>query len=149
MGHIIRNSKSMYQINLSPKEITQIQGLKKQARSKRIFRRLQSLLLKAKGRSHQEIADTTGVSVDTVTDWLKRYLDHGLDALVRPIDYDRRSSVIDPHKDMIKRLVQERMVSTLAQLQDLIKSEFRIHLEQSWLSRCIKKNSICLTRKPV
>lgn len=138
----------MYQIKLSQKEVARLQGLKKHAKDTRIYRRLQSLLLKAKGRSHQEIADTTGVSVDTVTDWLKVYLDQGLDALVRPIDYDRRPSAIDPHLDAIKRLVPERGVSTLAELQNLVQREFRLHLEQSWLSRCVKKNAICLTRKP-
>lgn len=139
----------MYKIKLSKTELVRVQQMKKRIKDKRIFRRLQALTLKARGRSHQEIADTAGVSVDTVTDWLKIYRAQGLDELCRPIDYDRRSSVIDPHIGKVKQLVEERLVSTLAELQNLLKREFRIDLEQSWLSRCCKKNAICLTRKPV
>lgn len=138
----------MYKIKLSKTELAHIQRMKRRIRDKRIFRRLQALALEAKGRPHQEIADTTGVSVDTVTDWLRIYLDKGLDELCRPIDYDRHASVIDPHLADIKQLVRERLVSTLAELQSLLKREFRIDLEQSWLSRCCKKNAIYLTRKP-
>jgi transposase len=138
----------MYKIKLSKTERVYIQRLKKRTGDKRIFRRLQALTLKAQGKSHQEIADTAGVSVDTVTDWLGIYLEKGLTELCRPIDYDRRQSVIDPHIADVKRLIQERLVSTLAELQILLKREFSIDLEQSWLSRCCKKNAICLTRKP-
>lgn len=139
----------MYEIKLSKTELAHIHTMKKRAKDKRIFRRLQALTLKAKGRPHQEIADTAGVSVDTVTDWLRIYLDKGLDELCRPIDYDRRSSAIDPHIGKVKQLVEERLVSNLAELQSLLRREFHLDLEASWLSRCCKKNAICLTRKHV
>lgn len=49
---------------------------------RRIAERIQCVLLKAeKHWEHQEIADFLGVSADTVTDWLRLYLEAGLDRL--------------------------------------------------------------------
>ena len=139
----------MYDINFSKTKLKAIKRKKKEVKDKRILRRLYCLELKAKGMPHKEIADSIGVSQDTITIWVKRYIQKGLNGLCTPINHDRRSSRIDPHIKKIKALVKDQTITTLAELHTLLKNDFDIIIEESWLSRLCKKNSIYLSRKPV
>ncbi len=139
----------MYKINFSKTNLAAIKKGKREEKDKKILRRLYCLELKAKGISHKEIADSIGVSQDTVTSWVKLYIQKGLNELCKPINYDRRSSRIDPHIQEIKTLVRDQAIATLAELRNLLKNDFDIAIEESWLSRLCKKNSICLSRRPV
>lgn len=137
----------MYQINLSKIELKELNWCKKKEKKKKIFRRLQCIYLKNEGKTNKEIADIAGACVDTVTDWIKLYKEKGLKGLCALNYNGRKQSKIDPYIDKIKKDIRERMISTLAELQDLLLSEYGIKIEQSWLSRCCKKNSVFLTRK--
>jgi len=139
----------MYKVKLTRAELTKLEKAKKGEKNKRIFRRLQCLYLSHQGREYKEIADITGVCVDTVTDWLKLYLDQGIAGLCQLDFKDKRRSKIDDYADKIKEDVRNNTISTLSELQDWLKSHYAIEMETSWLFRCCKKNSICLTRKRV
>lgn len=139
----------MYTIKLSQAELKKLKQLKNKERDKKIFRRLQCIQLRHKGKSNQEIADIIGVCKDTVMDWVKLYLDEGFLGLCT-LNYDgRKQSRIDPHIEAIRRDLKENTIATLSQLQAWLKDNYAIEMESSWLSRCCKKNSIYLTRKPV
>jgi transposase len=138
----------MYTITFSKAKLEAIKKRKQQEKDKKILRRLYCLELKAKGVPHKEIADCIGVSQDTITHWVTIYIKKGLNGLSSPINYDRRSSSIDPHINTIKILVKKKTISTLSELQDVLKNDLDIIIEESWLSRCCKKNSIYLSRKP-
>ena len=101
------------------------------------------------GKENKDIADIIGVCVDTITDWIKLYQKKGLEGLCSLSFKGKRKSVINMHIENIKKDVKENSFSTLAELQDWIKEKYSVELEQSWLYRCCKKNSIFLTRKPV
>lgn len=139
----------MYKIKLSKSKRSTIQAKKRSTKDQRMFRRLQCVELAAKHEPHREIADTLGVSVDTVTDWLTLYRTKGLQGLCAPISFDRRKSILDPHIGDIKQFTKEKIVSNLSELQAALKTKFSIEVEQSWLYRCCKKNAICLTKRPV
>ena len=137
----------MYKIELAKTELKKFVKLKKQEKNKRIFRRLQCLVLSHQGKEYKEIADITGVCVDTVTDWIKLYLDKGISGLCQLNFKDKRQSKINDYIDKIKEDVKNNMIFTLSELQDWIKNNYNIEMETSWLSRCCKKKLICLTRK--
>jgi len=137
----------MYQIKLTKAEILKLKKLKKSEKNKRIFRRLQCLELSHKGKEYKEIADITGVCVDTITDWIKLYLDKGIIGLCHLDFKDKRRSKIDDYADRINKDVKDNMISTLSELQAWLKSQYKIEIEQSWLFRCCKKNLIYLTKK--
>ena len=139
----------MYQVKLSETELKEIKRLKQKERDKKIFRRLQAIYLRHQGKSNQEIADIIGVCKETVIDWIRIFETKGLDGICR-LNYDgRRPLKIDPYIDKIKKDIKKGTISTLAELQDLLLSKYNIKIEQSWLSRCCKKNSISLTRKRI
>lgn len=132
---------------MSSNELRKIKKLTKEEKSKRVYRRLQCVYLSYQGKKNKEIADTIGVCADTITDWIKIYLKHGMDKLCQLEFKNKRQSKIDGYIDQIKQDADKNTISTLAELQDWIKNKYSIEMEKSWLSRCCKKNSIFLIRK--
>ena len=137
----------MFKITISKDDIKEIKLKKKKEKDKKIYRRLQFLHLKYKNKTNKEIADLLGVCVDTVTDWARIYSNEGLAGLCQPINYDNRSAKIDNYVVRIKQDVKDNMISSLSELQNWIKENYSLEIEQGWLFRCCKKNSIYLTKK--
>jgi len=50
------------------------------------------------------------------------------------------------NKEIIEKVEQDN-IATLKELQEFIRKQYDIEIEQSWLSRYCKKNSIFLTKK--
>lgn len=139
----------MYKIKLSKSELSKLKSKKKKANDKKIYLRLQCIYLSHKGKSHKEIVENLGVNKNSVTDWIKIYIEKGIEELSQPIDYNRRISKIEDYLDEIKQDIKENTISTLAELQNFIKKKYSLEIEQSWLYRCCKKNSICLAKRLV
>ena len=137
----------MFKITISKDDIKEIKLKKKKEKDKKIYRRLQFLHLKYKNKTNKEIADLLGVCADTITDWTRIYSNEGLTGLCQPINYDNRSAKIDNYVVRIKQDVKDNMISSLSELQNWIKENYSLEIEQSWLFRCCKKNSIYLTKK--
>jgi len=138
----------MYTIKLSHRELMALNKRRKMEKNKTIADRLHCLYLAHTGKGHKEIQDILAINKNSVTNWIKLYRSQGLDGLCRAENYDRRSSRIDVYLDQIKQDVADHPIASLAELQDWIKQRYAVEIEQSWLWRCCKKNSICLTRKP-
>lgn len=137
----------MYKINLSATELAKLNRRRKKENNKHICDRLHCVYLAAKGKSNKEITDILAVNKNSVTKWIKIYLEKGLAELCRPIDFDRRSSKIDEHIENIKQDIKTNTIATLAELSDWLKKKYSLPMEISWLWRCCKKNSIYLARK--
>ena len=96
---------------------------------------------------NSQIAKLLCVNIDTITDWYKLFIEGGL-KLLGTLDYEgRRVSQIEPHKEEIKKYLENNVVSSIAALQDYIIKTYQISMEHSWLFRYCKKNSICLIKK--
>lgn len=139
----------MYQIKLSVNELKKIKQLQEKEKNTRILRRLEAIKLLNQGQSHQQIAEALNVCIDTITDWIKLYESEKLPGLCKLQFKDKRKSKINDYVDQIKQDVKDNTISTLAELQALIREKYSIEMEQSWLFRCCKKNLIYLTKKPV
>lgn len=139
----------MYKIKLSQNELAELNKRKKKEKNVKMHHRLQTVYLAHKGRDNKEIVDILGVNKNSVTKWIAVYSKKGIDELCNPINYDRRSSKIDGHIEKIKQDIRKNTISTLAELQDWIKTNYELEMEQSWLFRCCKKNLICLAKKRV
>lgn len=139
----------MSKIKISKQNLDEIKKRMKIEKNKKIFRRLQFLNLKYKGKTNIEIADIVGVCADTITDWTRIYSEGGIEKLCKPMNFDRRKAKIDDYIDDIKKDIKDNTISTLAELRDFIKKNYSLEIEMSWLFRCCKKNSICLARKRV
>ncbi len=117
--------------------------------SAKIYRRLLWLDLRRRGYRQKEISSLLCVTQAQLTNWSKIFALKGLDGLCSLHYEDRRPSQLMPYVQSIKDHVRDAPVSTLSALQAWLCEEHGIVIEQSWLSRFIKKNSIVLTKRLV
>lgn len=128
------------------KEITQA---KKEEKRAKIYRRILAIEQRLHGKTYKEIAEELSVCLDTIFDWAQIYDQGGLAAL-RKLHYEgRRISKLKKHETEIREHIKAESVRTLEELQDWLKKQFSLEVEQSWLFRFCKKNSIFLSKKHV
>lgn len=139
----------LYQVHLSPNELRSLRSRMKKERDAKILRRLQCIDFAATSCSNQDIARFLHITPDTVTNWLRLFASEGIDGLCT-LRYDgRRPSKLDVHQEELRAHVKSGKAKKLAELQNYIQKTWGLDIEQSWLSRYCKKNSILLTRKLV
>lgn len=136
-----------YSISLSCKELEEVNKSLKTQKESKICKRLVSLKMKNHGLANREIANILSVHIDTITNWHKLYISHGLSGLCKLHLKNRKKSKLDVHIDDLKKLIEEKTISTIAELQNYISNIYGIEIEHSWLSRYCKKNSIALIKR--
>lgn len=137
----------MYNITLSISQKEELSSLLHSEKNNKIYRRLQCIHFKDIGLKHSIIASSLSVHIDTITDWLKLFNIAGFEGLCK-LDYDnRRISKLDSVQSQMKQYIDDNMIGTISQLQSYLLSAHQINIEQSWLFRYCKKNSIHLTKK--
>ncbi len=136
-----------YLVKLSHQDANELKRLIRETGSSKVLKRYQCIHFKQQGIKNKNIAVLLCVNIDTVTDWLKVFLEKGLKSL-REFDYEgRRVSVLDDYKPEIKSYVDKNIVSSVKELQGYIKKTYHVAVEHSWLFRYCKKNSIALTKR--
>lgn len=134
-------------IELTEKEKKELKTLKNKTKSNKIYRRYLYVEMSNKGMTNLEISSLIGVCNDTLTDWKRIFDEAGLNGLSQLKYEGRRESKLNDHKEKIKERVNKEMIRNLKELQHFLKAECDVEVEQSWLSRYCKKNSIFLTKK--
>ena len=134
-------------IELTKEEKERLGILKKTEKSNKIYRRYMYLEMSNRGITNVEISSILGVCNDTLTDWRVLFLKGGLESMSELKYEGRRTSKLAPFRERILEEIEINDVPTLKKLQDFLKKECKVEVEQSWLSRFCKKNSICLTRR--
>lgn len=136
-----------YQVILSKTDLDIIKTKKRNERDAKLLRRYQCLSMLHENYPKKEVAKLLGVNIDTITDWVKIYTKSGLVGLGL-LNYEgRRPSSLDQIKDELVDLIKKEKINTMAQLQVNIKNNYKLDVEESWLGRYCKKNSISLIRK--
>ena len=136
-----------YQVILSKTDLDIIKMKKRGERDAKLLRRYQCLSMLHENYSKKEVAKLLGVNIDTITDWVKIYTKSGLAGLGLFNYEGRRPSSLDQIKDELIDLIKKENINTMVQLQGKIKSNYKLDVEESWLGRYCKKNSISLIRK--
>ena len=136
-----------YQVILSKIDLDIIKTKKRKERDAKLLRRYQCLSMLHENYPKKEVAKLLGVNIDTITDWVKIYTKSGLAGLGLFNYEGRRPSSLDQIKDELIDLIKKENINTMVQLQGKIKSNYKLDVEESWLGRYCKKNSISLIRK--
>ena len=136
-----------YQVILSKTDLDIIKMKKRRERDAKLLRRYQCLSMLHENYPKKEVAKLLGVNIDTITDWVKIYTKSGLAGLGLFNYEGRRPSSLDQIKDELVDLIKKENINTMVQLQGKIKSNYKLDVEESWLGRYCKKNSISLIRK--
>lgn len=82
-----------------------------------ICRRLHALHLKGIGKSHQEISDFVGLSLNGLTKIFKKYATQGLLA-IKTLNYTHRISPLDEHRELLRKHFDENPPASVKQARD-------------------------------
>lgn len=137
-----------YTFSLNKRENTELKKLLRKTENSKILKRYQCIHFKEQGLKNQDIALLLCVNIDTVTDWLKTFLEKGLKGLGKLQYEGRRPSQLEIYKEEIKYYVNSNIVSSIKELQGYILKTYNLSVEHSWLFRYCKKNSIALIKRP-
>ena len=136
-----------YQVILSKTDLAIIKTKQRKERDAKLLRRYQCLSMLHENYPKKEVAKLLGVNIDTITDWVKIYTKSGLSGLGL-LNYEgRRPSSLDQIKDELVDLIKKENINTMVQLQGIIKNNYKLVVEESWLGRYCKKNSISLIKR--
>lgn len=131
-----------YKIRLSTEETYRLADLMQSVKQKRQSRRLLAISLRHYGYKISAIATLTGVSSRSVTHWLKRYTEGGLEALLE-FDYPRdRDSRLRPLVPAIVRYWQVHPAAKIKDLQAWLEVEHQVSVEHSWLYRYLELHEL-------
>ena len=132
-----------YKICLSSEQKAELkQIIRKNQNKQNVLKRAYCILLKNEGQRNENITQLLKIHQDSITDWIKIYLNCGIDGLLKYKYTDRRKSKLSPYKSRIKRMAAGKRINTIEQLQTKIKENLQIDIEYSWLYRYCKKNEI-------
>ena len=136
-----------YQVILSKTDLAIIKTKQRKERDAKLLRRYQCLSMLHENYPKKEVAKLLGVNIDTITDWVKIYTKSGLSGLGLLKYEGRRPSSLDQIKDELVDLIKKENINTMVQLQGIIKNNYKLVVEESWLGRYCKKNSISLIKR--
>lgn len=135
-------------IHLTEKEKQELKTLKNKTKNNKIYRRYLYVEMSNKEMTNLEISSLLGVCNDTLTDWKDIFEEAGLEGLSQ-LNYEgRRESKLNAHKEKIKETIKKGTIVSLKELRHFLREKCKVEVEQSWLSRYCKKNSIFLIKKP-
>ena len=105
-----------------------------------IRHRLKAIQLLYQDNSRTEVCEQVGCSYDTLTSWLGKYLQGGLEALVNPIKHRKPSRLSSEQQQQLKQMLLtqcptdygiERQMWTGAILSEVIAQRFGVELKDS------------------
>lgn len=105
-----------------------------------IRHRLKAIELLHQGNSRLQVSEQVGCSYDTLTSWLRKYLQGGLKALVSPIRHQKPSRLSVEQQQQLKEMILtqrpteygiERQMWTGAILSQVIAQRFEVQLKDS------------------
>ena len=135
-------------INISPEDMKELRRRKKKEANAKIYKKLLAMEMRGLGVKCKDVAQIVGVCIDTISDWTNLFLLDGIEGLCN-LNYDgRRISKLEKYKETMKDYVKNHPVPTLLQMQTWLRESHGLEVEESWLSRYCKKNSIFPTKKP-
>jgi len=134
-------------IQLSEEEKKELKIKKGNEKNNKIYRRYLYIEMSNSKMTNLEISSILGVCNDTLTDWKNIFEEAGLEGLSQLHYEGRRESKMKKYKEEILKKVKDDNIATLKELQGFLREKYDLEIEQSWLSRYCKKNSIFLIKK--
>jgi transposase len=104
----------MLRLTFSEEDIKELDYQRYHHPHPRVQRKMEALLLKAKGLPHHQIASCVGVCENTVRCYFKQYQTGGIEAL-KCLSFRRPTSELEAHHDAIETYFREHPAPTLPQ----------------------------------
>jgi transposase len=127
-------------IRLTPQQKEEIKEAERQIENKQLLKRLQCIKLKDKKWKHKEIMEFLGVSLSTVSIWIKVYTQEGMQALLKWNYAGKVSLLGKEQQEIIRKRHEEKPFLTAKEAKAFIKEKFGIEWNVSWIQKLLKKN---------
>jgi len=109
----------MMQLTFTEEEITELDYQRYHHLHPRVQRKMEALLLKAKGLPHHQIANCVGVCENTLRDYLQHNRDGGIEAL-KHLEFYQLSSELEKYCDSLEAYFKEHPPASLPQAAAMI-----------------------------
>jgi len=96
----------MLRLTFTAEEIKELDYQRSHHPHPRVQRKMEALLLKAKGLPHHQIADCVGVCENTLRAYLEQYRDGGIEAL-KQLEFYQPSSQMENYRDSLETYFKE------------------------------------------
>ena len=122
-----------------------------------IRHRLSAIRLLHRGSSRLEVCEQVGCSYDTLTSWLRKYLQGGLEALASPIKHQKPSRLTSEQQQQLKEIILtqlpidygiERQMWTGAIISKVIAQRFKVQLKDSRIYELRSHVRIIVSARP-
>jgi transposase len=102
----------MLQLSFSEEEIQELDSQRYHHPHPRVQRKMEALLLKARGLPHHQIAHCVGICENTLRSYLEQYQAGGIEAL-KVLQFHRPSSELEAHRESIEACLREHPPTTI------------------------------------
>src|SRR5436305_6247654 len=102
----------MLRLTFTEEEIKELDYQRYHHPHPRVQRKMEALLLKAKGLPHHQRADCVGVCENTLRKYLLQYQEGGIEALKR-IEFYQPASELENYRDRLKAYFKEHPAMTI------------------------------------
>ena len=133
----------MIQLTFSEEEIKQLEYERYHHPHPRVQRKMEAVLLKAKGLPHHQIAHCVGICGNTLHSYLQDYQEGGIEALKR-VDFYKPTSQLEKHHETLEAYFKEHPPTTIPHAVAMIEeltglkrrpTQVRIFLKKMGLKR--------------
>lgn len=104
----------MLELSFTEEEIHELDSQRYHHPHPRVQRKMEALLLKARGLPHQHIARGVGICENTLRSYLKQYQTGGIEELKR-LQFHQPTSQMETYHDTLEAYFQEHPPTTIAQ----------------------------------
>jgi transposase len=139
--------KEWNKISLTERQKKEIKEAKKQTNKTQLLQRLQCVELKNKHWKHRELEEFFGVCMNTITNWLKAFIEGGIQGLLEWNYKGKQSQLTNEHKEQLKKRHEEKPFDTAKEAKQYIEEALGIEFHLHWVQKLLKKNFDCHTRK--
>jgi transposase len=125
----VTGDQKMLQLAFTEEEIQELDYERYHYPHPRVQRKMEAVLLKAKGLPHHQIAHCVGVCENTMLSYLREYQEGGIEALKR-LEFYQPKSDLEEHRDTLEAYFQEHPPTTIPHAAAMIE-ERDLHQAQS------------------
>jgi transposase len=135
----------MYALNLTPEQLDTVFENMQSHANERVRRKCMVIYLKAQQYSNEEIARLLRINEDTITNYAKKYVNSGLEGLLKENFY-KRVSQLEPYREQLIALFTETPPHSVAHAIEMIAEKTGIQLKHSACRDYLKKLGLSYKR---
>lgn len=139
---------SWTKINLSDAELAELNQAEKHLKNPIHLKRIHCIKLKNEGWRNIKLAEFLGLSLNTITNWLKIYKRNGLTGILEWNYKGKSSTFTEEHRKKIEARHKKKPFNAAKEVKVFLKDECCLDFHLHWIQKLLKKNFNFRTKRP-